>query len=78
VNRPKRLVLLLFSGKLIPAEFLTWRALSTYYEDSEMIDIEILAAILKELGYFDEDEHPTNKTESESGENEQDNENKRD
>ncbi|MFA9409206.1 MAG: hypothetical protein ACERKJ_10315 [Candidatus Dadabacteria bacterium] len=43
-----------------------------------MIDIEILAAILKELGYFDEDEHPTNKTESESGENEQDNENKRD
>ncbi len=34
-----------------------------------MIDPEILAAILKELGYFDEYEHPTNKTESESGEN---------
>ena len=47
-----------------------------------MIAPAILAAILKELGYFDEDEHPTNKTESESGENEQENEqeneNKRD
>ena len=33
-----------------------------------MIDSEMLAAILKELGYFDEDGRPTDKTESESGE----------
>ena len=57
---------------------MTCPVLKPYYEVSHMIDPEILAAILKELGYFDEDEHPTNKTESESGENEQDNENKRD
>ena len=43
-----------------------------------MIAPEILAAMLKELGYLDEEEHPTDKNESESGENEQDNENKRD
>ena len=41
-----------------------------------MIDPEMLAAILKELGYFDEEEHPTDKTESETRENEEENEKK--
>ena len=57
---------------------MTCPVLKPYYEVSHMIDPEILAAILKELGYFDEDDDPTNKAESESGENEQENENKRD
>ncbi len=43
-----------------------------------MIDPEILAAILKELGYFDEDEDKTDKTQSDTQENEQDNEQKKD
>jgi hypothetical protein len=38
-----------------------------------MIDPEMLAAILKELGYFDEDE---DKTKSDTRENEQENEKK--
>ena len=36
-----------------------------------MIDPQILAAILEELGYFDEDEQPTNKSKSETRESEQ-------
>ena len=43
-----------------------------------MIDPEMLAAILKELGYFDEDEDKTDKTESDTPENEQDNEHEKD
>ena len=43
-----------------------------------MIDPEMLAAILKELGYFDEEEDKNDKTESNTPENEQDNEYKKD
>jgi len=49
-----------------------------HYDISKMIDPEMLAAILKELGYFDEDEdkNKTDKIQSETQEHEQNNEQK--